>query len=100
MRATPRFPGAMQRFFSAASQNRDRTRHRSLYGPGSAAHRKGAALRPGNGESRKILPRRHQLPGAMRTGAAKNPCLTGIFGVAQRLLTNWRVGFGRAARLV
>jgi hypothetical protein len=40
-------PGAMQRFFSAASQNRDRTEHRASYGPGSAAHRsvKSYALR-------------------------------------------------------
>jgi len=37
----------MQRFFSAASQNRDRTKHRTLYGPGSAEHRsaKSYALR-------------------------------------------------------
>jgi hypothetical protein len=34
-----RVPGAMQRFFSAASQNRDRTEDSVRDGPGSAAHR-------------------------------------------------------------
>jgi hypothetical protein len=50
-----RVPDAVQRFFSGAPQSRDRTKHRTLYGPGSAAHRfaKGYALRcvrgtPGN----------------------------------------------------
>jgi hypothetical protein len=27
----------------------------------------------------KILPLRHQLPGAARADAANNPCFTGIF---------------------
>jgi Ca2+-binding EF-hand superfamily protein len=39
----------------------------------------------------KILPRRHQLPGAKRPGAAKKRWFTGIFGMARRLLTNSRV---------
>jgi hypothetical protein len=50
----------------------------------------GKALRRG-----KILPRRHQLPGVRRAEAAKNPCFIDVFGMAQRLLTNWRVGCGR-----
>jgi hypothetical protein len=33
-----RVPGAMQRFFGAASQNRDRTKDGVRYDPGSAAH--------------------------------------------------------------
>jgi hypothetical protein len=42
-----RVPGATQRFFSAASQNRDRTKRGVRYGPGSAAHHaaKSGALR-------------------------------------------------------
>jgi hypothetical protein len=44
----------------------------------------------------KILPRRHQLPGAKRTGAAENRWFTGIFGMARRLLTNLRVGLWAA----
>jgi hypothetical protein len=46
-------PGAMQRFFSAASQNRDRTEHQRSYGPGSAAAplRKCYALRCVRGTS-------------------------------------------------
>jgi Ca2+-binding EF-hand superfamily protein len=51
----------------------------------------GQALRRG-----KILPRRHQLPGAQRTGTAKNRWFTGIFGMARGLLTNLPVGCGRA----
>jgi hypothetical protein len=38
-RKKSRVPGAMQRFFSGASQNRDHTEDSVRYGPGSAAHR-------------------------------------------------------------
>jgi hypothetical protein len=43
-----RFPGAMQHaavLRRDASQNRDRTTHRRLYGPGSAVHRSASAAR-------------------------------------------------------
>jgi hypothetical protein len=45
----------MQRFFSGASQNRDRQKYRALYGPGSAAHRfaKSYALRRVRGTEKK-----------------------------------------------
>ena len=53
------------------------------------AHDEPVLLRRG-----KILPRRHQLPGAKHTGAAKNRWFTGFFGMARRLLTNflWSCG--------
>src|SRR3954471_20254889 len=50
----------MQRFFSAASPNRDRTKRRLFYGPGSAErhvrdapHRENAAPRPGQMSHRR-----------------------------------------------
>jgi Ca2+-binding EF-hand superfamily protein len=55
------------------------------------AHDEPVSLRRG-----KILPRRHQLPGAKRATAARNRWFTGFFGMARGLLTNLRVGCGRA----
>jgi hypothetical protein len=47
----------MQRFFSGASQNRDRTKGGVWYGPGSAAHHApeeaARALRPGHQTSQQ-----------------------------------------------
>jgi len=38
------------------------------------------------GMGRKILPLRHQLPGAKALAAAENPCFIGVFEMARRLL--------------
>jgi hypothetical protein len=39
-----------------------------------------------HGRGRKILPLRHQLPGAKALSAAENPCFIGVFELARRLL--------------